>query len=274
MTLVLKRKRRVAAYPYHVYLSDKHVVEVKKGGLNIGIYLITPTNRRRGVVLPLSAWEALQDSTEIINLAIDYAKGIISTNAEGYGEQQRGGYGEGGATSFQQYQRCIEGEGGNSAFIDGFCPQAGASQNYSPYTYYPSIGYFTEPSGSQLCSQGGAASVCGPYGDANATTHSETTSCTNDINTAAYREGWLASYKVRDIAQTSSGVGECGGRCDGAGADFTIGNLERLLLQEPFNAPTNSNKNNPLDGDDPAKTIHGQGGLPYESAYEEFSALL
>ena len=55
-----RRRRAVAAYPYHLYLGDSHVVEVKKGGLHIGIYLITPTSRRRGVVLPLDAWLALQ----------------------------------------------------------------------------------------------------------------------------------------------------------------------------------------------------------------------
>lgn len=49
MSVTAKRHRRraVAAYPYHIYLGDTHVVEVKKGGLQIGIYLITATLRRR-----------------------------------------------------------------------------------------------------------------------------------------------------------------------------------------------------------------------------------
>jgi hypothetical protein len=80
MNIPLKTRRRVAAYPYFVYLSDTHVVEVKQGGLYIGIYLITSTSRRRGVVLPLQAWVALQNCTDIVNLAIDYSQGIDNDN--------------------------------------------------------------------------------------------------------------------------------------------------------------------------------------------------
>jgi hypothetical protein len=72
-----KRRRTVAAYPQHVYLGDTHVVEVKKGGLHIGIYLITPTSRRRGVVLPLDVWLLLQQSLDTVNKGINTALGII-----------------------------------------------------------------------------------------------------------------------------------------------------------------------------------------------------
>ena len=87
------RRRTVAAYPYHVYLGDKHVVEVKKGGQQIGIYLITPTARRRGVVLPVEAWIALQNSVEVVNLAIGFSQGGLNDGAEerlnqyGYGNR-------------------------------------------------------------------------------------------------------------------------------------------------------------------------------------------
>jgi hypothetical protein len=63
--------RPLAGYPYHVYLGDTHVVEVKKGATHIGIYLITPSLRRRGVVLPIAIWQALQESIPLVNLAVD-----------------------------------------------------------------------------------------------------------------------------------------------------------------------------------------------------------
>ena len=72
------RRRAVAAYPYHIYLSDTHVVEVKKGGQYIGIYLITPTARRRGVVLPLAVWVALQNSFQQVNYAVSISQGVIT----------------------------------------------------------------------------------------------------------------------------------------------------------------------------------------------------
>ena len=71
MRPTFRRRRAVAAYPYHLYLGETHVVEVKKGGLHVGIYLITPTSRRRGVVLPLDAWITLQNSVSIVNEAIN-----------------------------------------------------------------------------------------------------------------------------------------------------------------------------------------------------------
>ena len=71
------RLRPVAAYPYHVYLGPSHVVEVKKGAQQIGIYLITATHRRRGVVLPIDIWYILQNSIDLVNLAIDFSKGLI-----------------------------------------------------------------------------------------------------------------------------------------------------------------------------------------------------
>jgi hypothetical protein len=81
----LDRRRPVAAYPYHVYLGPSHVVEVKKGGQQIGIYLITPTHRRRGVLLPINIWYILQNSIDIVNLAINFSQGVISSEQYDFG---------------------------------------------------------------------------------------------------------------------------------------------------------------------------------------------
>ena len=114
MNLGVERRRTVAAYPYYVYLTDTHVVEVKKGGHNIGIYLITPTSRRRGVVLPLTAWIALQNAISTVNLAIDISQGQQISNNNNYGEQQEG-YSRYDYNSLEG----ITGEWGPSYFGDG-----------------------------------------------------------------------------------------------------------------------------------------------------------
>jgi hypothetical protein len=74
--VAVTKRRPIAAYPYHIYLGDHHVLEVKKGGEKIGIYLITPTLRRRGVLLPLTVWIDLQNSIDIVNLAIQFSQGL------------------------------------------------------------------------------------------------------------------------------------------------------------------------------------------------------
>jgi hypothetical protein len=59
---------------HDIYLGTTHVVEVKKGGLYIGVYLITRTQRRRGVILPYDIWLDLVNSIDVINLGIDFAR--------------------------------------------------------------------------------------------------------------------------------------------------------------------------------------------------------
>ena len=95
MNIHIEKRRPVAAYPYHIYLGETHVVKVKKGGLQVGIYLITPTLRRRGVVLPLDAWIALQNSAELVNIAVGCAQASVNSNGYRFGENISDGYGNG-----------------------------------------------------------------------------------------------------------------------------------------------------------------------------------
>ena len=76
--------------PYYIYLGDNHVVEVKRGGLQIGIYVITTSLRRRGVVLPTKVWRDLTECIDIINLAIDLATGSVAIDRYVSDEQQGG----------------------------------------------------------------------------------------------------------------------------------------------------------------------------------------
>jgi hypothetical protein len=62
--------------PHSLILGTSHIVEIKKGGLHVGIYVITSSLRRRGVILPLDVWSALVSSIDAINFEIDCMRGI------------------------------------------------------------------------------------------------------------------------------------------------------------------------------------------------------
>jgi hypothetical protein len=62
--------------PHSLILGSSHVVEIKKGGLHVGIYVITSSLRRRGVILPVDVWTALVSSVDAINFEIDCMRGI------------------------------------------------------------------------------------------------------------------------------------------------------------------------------------------------------
>ena len=62
--------------PHSLILGQSHVVEIKKGGLHVGIYVITSSLRRRGVILPLDVWTTLVNSADTINCEIDCMRGI------------------------------------------------------------------------------------------------------------------------------------------------------------------------------------------------------
>jgi hypothetical protein len=89
-----------ATLPYYIYIGDTHIVEVKRGGEQIGIYVITPSLRRRGVVLPYNVWSELISSIDIINLAIDLTKGTLGLNTTQRNEQLRD---QTGQTTYNSY---------------------------------------------------------------------------------------------------------------------------------------------------------------------------
>jgi hypothetical protein len=92
MSVRLYKKRPYLPTSQHtIYLGTSHVVEVKKGGLYIGIYVITETSPRRGVILPHATWTALQESIDIINLGIEFARGTSLSTVNYTTDQQKYG---------------------------------------------------------------------------------------------------------------------------------------------------------------------------------------
>ena len=89
--------------PYYIYLGDNHIVEVKTGGEQIGVYVITASLRRRGVVLPYVVWTELINSIDIINLAIDLAKGTLGLNIYENNEHTRQLHQQASYVSYQKW---------------------------------------------------------------------------------------------------------------------------------------------------------------------------
>jgi len=76
-----------------INLAGTHVVDVKKGGLYVGIYVKTKSNRRRGVILPYAAWTALLGKIDTVNLGIDFERGLaLSGEGSLYSNQDNGEY--------------------------------------------------------------------------------------------------------------------------------------------------------------------------------------
>lgn len=65
--------------PYRVFVDPTHLTEVRKGGQQIGIYTLTATRKKRGVLLPIDTWYALERHRNLINVSIDLANGTISS---------------------------------------------------------------------------------------------------------------------------------------------------------------------------------------------------
>jgi hypothetical protein len=95
MTSPMIARPQSVPHPYTVELGTTHVVEVKNGGLYVGIYVLTKSNRRRGVILPFGIWMTLLESIDSVNGAIDRARGFALGTAESitsYGHMIRSGY--------------------------------------------------------------------------------------------------------------------------------------------------------------------------------------
>ena len=77
-THTLKRDSR-----YHIPLDNLQSVTIRKRqtGITIGLYKIDGKGKRRGTVVPLSIWEKLQESADLIDLAVQLMTGTV-VNAE------------------------------------------------------------------------------------------------------------------------------------------------------------------------------------------------
>jgi len=91
--------------PYTVWLDDTHITEVKKGGQQVGIYTITPTLKKRGILLPVETWYALYKYRNHVNLSVDLATGIISPSQVSYLLNQQ-------STQQEQYLGSINSDNG------------------------------------------------------------------------------------------------------------------------------------------------------------------
>ena len=67
---------------YVVHLDATHVVEVRKQGEQIGIYTVTASGKKRGILLPIDTWRSLEKFRHLINVSIDLSVGYLTTELQ------------------------------------------------------------------------------------------------------------------------------------------------------------------------------------------------
>lgn len=76
---------------YIVHLDSTHIAEVRKQGQQLGIYTVTASGKKRGILLPIETWHAIEKYRHLINVAVDLSLGSLTTDkvAETIFQQQR-----------------------------------------------------------------------------------------------------------------------------------------------------------------------------------------
>jgi hypothetical protein len=119
-----------------ISLCPTHLVDVKKGGLYIGIYVKAINDKRRGVILTYAAWIGLLNKIDTINLGIDFERGVALGTADAlYGNWYNGVRQEQSAnydTSQQQSVTVYDGCQSDQLTAAGWCSQQPAT-NYDGY---------------------------------------------------------------------------------------------------------------------------------------------
>ena len=69
-----KRERNT----FHIPLDEQHSVTIckRKADVHIGIYKVDAKGKRRGINLPLSLWQNIKMSDDIIDLAVSFIQGV------------------------------------------------------------------------------------------------------------------------------------------------------------------------------------------------------
>jgi hypothetical protein len=114
-----RRRKTPQVQAFTIKFGDTHLVEVKKGGGRIGIYLETRTRRRRGVVLPYQAWIDLLASLDAINLAIDFAGGVSFESSSSLSDSLFGSFTERNNVSNQACADAYQQRGGGESACFG-----------------------------------------------------------------------------------------------------------------------------------------------------------
>ena len=65
---------------YVVHLDATHIAEVRKQGEQLGIYTVTASGKKRGILLPIDTWHAIEKYRHLINVAVDLSVGVLTTD--------------------------------------------------------------------------------------------------------------------------------------------------------------------------------------------------
>lgn len=64
--------------PCTIPLDTNHVAEVRNKGKQIGIYAVTQSGKKRGILLPVDTWHSLGKHVNLINVALDLVNGTVA----------------------------------------------------------------------------------------------------------------------------------------------------------------------------------------------------
>ena len=68
------------ATAYVVHLDALHIVEVRKQGEEVGLYKLTASGKKRGILLPIDVWQTLGKFRNLINVAVDLSVGTLTSD--------------------------------------------------------------------------------------------------------------------------------------------------------------------------------------------------
>lgn len=64
--------------PGTIHIDSNHIAEVRKQGQQLGIYTLTTTGKKRGILLPIDTWYSLLQHSNLINVLIDVETGVLT----------------------------------------------------------------------------------------------------------------------------------------------------------------------------------------------------
>ena len=64
--------------PFYFLLGNTHVIEIKKGGTYLGLYFLTKTRKKRGVIFHESVWNLIQKAAHGVDAVLGFAKAVAA----------------------------------------------------------------------------------------------------------------------------------------------------------------------------------------------------
>jgi hypothetical protein len=64
--------------PFYFLLGNTHVIEIKKGGTYLGLYFLTKTRKKRGVIFHESVWNLIETASHGVDAVFGFTKALAA----------------------------------------------------------------------------------------------------------------------------------------------------------------------------------------------------